>query len=180
MSAQPQLPELTGGARFSPDRRHRYSLWRATGTRGSRTVVFVMLNPSVADADDNDPTVTRVVNYAKEWGYARLVVVNLFSRITSYPKELGALADLADDETDRVLLAECGAADLVVAAWGRHGGKHRRDSAVLRLLAENGIRLHVLGFTKSGRPLHPLMQKKDLKPVPWHYAAPTIDGAGAG
>ncbi len=57
---------------------YRYLLWREWDSQG-KTVSFIMLNPSRADAEVNDPTITRCINFAKLWVYGRLEVVNLFA-----------------------------------------------------------------------------------------------------
>ena len=56
---------------------YRYDLWRtwATGPH----VTFVMCNPSTADAEIDDPTIRRCIGFAQEWGFAGLVVVNLYA-----------------------------------------------------------------------------------------------------
>ena len=54
---------------------YRYLLWRECNT-SNKTVSFIMLNPSRADAGVNDPTITRCINFAQSWGYGRLEVVN--------------------------------------------------------------------------------------------------------
>lgn len=66
---------------ISPDGVYRYRLDRELPTQletRSRTVCFVMLNPSTADADQDDPTIRRCLGFAETWGYDKLVVVNLF------------------------------------------------------------------------------------------------------
>ncbi len=47
-----------GTAVLSADARYRYRLARDLNG-GQDDVVFLMLNPSTADADANDPTITR-------------------------------------------------------------------------------------------------------------------------
>ena len=47
------------GADFSPDRKHRYSLWRIWD-RSKPLVMFIGLNPSTANESDNDPTIRSV------------------------------------------------------------------------------------------------------------------------
>jgi hypothetical protein len=46
---------------------YRYELWRrwAEGPH----VLFVMLNPSTADAVTDDATIRKCIGYAKRWGY---------------------------------------------------------------------------------------------------------------
>ena len=46
---------------------YRYLLWREWNS-DRKTVSFIMLNPSRADAELNDPTITRCINFAKSWG----------------------------------------------------------------------------------------------------------------
>jgi hypothetical protein len=37
-----------------------------------------MLNPSTADAEVEDPTIRRCIGYSHAWGFAGIVVINLF------------------------------------------------------------------------------------------------------
>ena len=67
---------MQGGAVITGN--YRYLLWREWNS-SSKTISFIMLNPSRADASFNDPTITRCINFAKFWGYGRLEVVNLFT-----------------------------------------------------------------------------------------------------
>lgn len=70
-------------ADFSPCRTYRYSLYREWGTGGLCT--FVLLNPSTADAVNDDPTNRRCINFAKQWGFGAVCHVNLFAYRT-HPK----------------------------------------------------------------------------------------------
>ncbi len=76
---------MRGGAVIKGD--YRYLLWREWNS-SSKTVSFIMLNPSRADAEINDPTITRCINFAQAWNYDRLEVVNLFAYRTSSPSKL--------------------------------------------------------------------------------------------
>lgn len=52
-------------AYFSKDRVYRYDLWRQwDASRGY--AMFVGLNPSTADEDNDDPTVRRCIGYDRE------------------------------------------------------------------------------------------------------------------
>ena len=81
---------MRGGAVITGD--YRYLLWRECDS-SSKTVSFIMLNPSRADGEVNDPTITRCINLALSWGYGRLEVVNLFAYRTSKPSLLKQVSE---------------------------------------------------------------------------------------
>ena len=82
---------------------YRYLLWREW-ISSSKTVSFIMLNPSRADAEVNDPTITRCINFAKSWGFGRLEVVNLFAYRTSKPSLLKQATEPIGKDNDRYIL----------------------------------------------------------------------------
>lgn len=55
------------GAALSPDGVYRYRLWRIWDDDLAPTA-FVMLNPSTADAMQDDPTIRRCMSFARSWG----------------------------------------------------------------------------------------------------------------
>ncbi len=71
-------------AEISPCGRYRYRLGRAWGP-APRTMMFVMLNPSTADAYEDDPTIRRCVSFAKREGCTGIDVVNLSSAAPLVP-----------------------------------------------------------------------------------------------
>ncbi len=168
------MAQLLGGAYLSDDRKHRYRLWRLTGLLSrERRCTFLMLNPSRANEIENDATLRRCVHYARDWGYGRIDIVNLFSFVTPYPADLRAaepadLGMLGEHRlvNERHIVEACDGA-FVVCAWGANGSFIGRDMAVVRLLKERKVPLHVLGFTKRHMPRHPLRQRADLTPSPW-------------
>src|ERR1051326_5628436 len=103
-----------GGARpmnpralFSPCGLFRYRLWRHW-TPGMPPLVFVMLNPSTADAEKNDPTVERCERRAKAGGFGGGEVVNLFALRSTDPKALYSAADPIGPENDKVIATAAG------------------------------------------------------------------------
>ena len=60
--------KINQGAFFSSNRKYRYALWRVWD-HTKPYVMFIGLNPSIANETDNDPTIRRCINYAKGWDY---------------------------------------------------------------------------------------------------------------
>lgn len=139
-------------ATFDPARTYRYKLERHWGD--AAPAVFVMLNPSTADAFVDDPTIRRCVAFARREGCGGLVVVNLFALRATDPKALRSHPDPVGPLNDTFLSDARLLGSSVIAAWGAHGSLHGRDEAVARLLA--GRAVQCLGVTKDGHPCHPL------------------------
>lgn len=150
-------------ALFSPCRTWRYSLTRDVGLIGSGTVTFVMLNPSTADEEQDDPTIRRCIRFAREWGYARLAVVNLYGLRATDPREINTAEDPIGPDNDRVLGTVFGRSDLIVAAWGVHAAPERVAAVMGWPLGPR----FCLGLTKGGAPRHPLYVRADTRLVPY-------------
>ncbi len=148
------FPECSG-ATFSPCRRYRYTLWR-TWDPGKATCMFLMLNPSTADAIDNDPTVERCQRRAQALGYGGLVVCNVFAYRSTDPNALYAVADPVGPDNNAAILEQARGAGLVICGWGTHGALHGRGDAVLRMLRDAGVAPHALQVNADGSPKHPL------------------------
>jgi hypothetical protein len=153
-------PCSASGAAFSPTRNYRYALWRRWEPNAPY-VLFIGLNPSTADENEDDPTLRRCKRFAADWGYGAIYMANLFALRATDPKEMLEHGDPIGADNDRWLENLARGAGLVVAAWGAHGGHQRRDDQVKTLLH---CELKCLGKTKSGRPRHPLYIKAD-KPL---------------
>ena len=134
---------------------YRYLLWREWEVNQPK-LVFIMLNPSKADADIDDPTLRRCINFAKSWGCGSLMVVNLFAYRSASPLDLKKVDDPVGKQNDRYLKKAIKSADQVVVAWGNNGKLMQRDRFVLELLSKHNIQSHCLGITKAGYPRHPL------------------------
>lgn len=133
---------------------YRYLLWR-TVSASDRTVLWVMLNPSTADAFVDDPTIRRVLGFSSLWGYGRVEVVNLFAARATDPRELERFADPVGPRNDDHIRAAVARAHAIVCAWGAHkgAGPERRAREVRQLLPPP---TYCLGVTAGGHPKHPL------------------------
>ena len=119
-------------------------------------VVFCLLNPSTADAVKDDQTLKRCVGFAQQWGYSRLVVVNLFAFRATYPSELVRCPDPVGESNDQYILKNAKEAALFVAGWGSNGKLLNRHNLILDMLRSNSIDVHALGQNLDGTPTHPV------------------------
>lgn len=123
-----------------------------------------MLNPSTADADQDDPTIRRCIGFTETWGHRRLEVVNLFALRSTDPNELMRSSDPVGLENDNYIKRALVNADVVVAAWGEHGALMSRSSTVMKTISNYGVRITVLGLNQSGEPRHPLYIPASTRP----------------
>lgn len=155
------------GAVISDCEKYRYVL-----TRGYNMnyIPFVMLNPSTADAMEDDPTIRRCIGFARDWGYHGLVVLNLYAYRATDPKELKKLSiEVAIGENNedywRHYLRD---QEKVVCGWGNNANKEVVERFWTFCLYHD-VRTMCLGTTKSNQPKHPLYLKTDTQLVEWRY-----------
>jgi hypothetical protein len=158
-------------AKLSDDLMHRWvfeCVWNPSPKQ--RICVFVMLNPSTATAEKDDPTSQRVIAFAKYWGYDGVRIVNLVSFRATQPEHMYAWfvqQPLKVLQTHAAAaLAVCMAKDTakVVVA---HGKLHDciKHHAIATLTSIQKFRnLHSIKLNKDGSPAHPLYLKGDLTP----------------
>ncbi len=157
---------------FSPCMKYRYILTRRFDPDNSTVCNFIMLNPSTATAEKNDPTVARCCKYAKRWGYGALIVTNIFAYRATDPKDMKAQNDPFGQDNAYWLRMAAEISDFRVCAWGTNGTYRKQNKAVLWLMKRNPSQgLYCLEITKHGHPKHPLYCKCDLKPIPYERAA---------
>jgi hypothetical protein len=162
-------------ATISPCGLYRYTLHRRipSALRWIRPCLFVMLNPSTADASQDDPTIRRCLGFAKREGCTGLTVVNLFALRATDPAELAKHDDPFGPDNHLHLRAQFDAhrTGIIVAAWGAHPMAHDLGNAeVFSELCSLGALC--LGMTKHGSPRHPLYVKSDQPLVPWKGTVP--------
>lgn len=130
-------------------------------------VGWIMLNPSTADADTDDPTIRRVVGFSRAWGFGGMTVRNLFTFRATDPAALRSCPDPVGAGTDRLIRTLPEVCPLVVCAWGAGGGYLGRDRRVMEILRSAGANVVCLGTTKDGHPRHPLYVPANVQPVPF-------------
>lgn len=159
-----QQQDLAGGiaaAVFdSTARVYRYLLTRIWDPK-KPPVVFLMLNPSTADALEDDATIRRLAHpksgFVRRMGAGGLIVVNLFALRSTDPRALRDHSDPVGPLNDAFIRQATDQATTVVAAWGAAGVEHNgRGNRVAEALRARRIALQCLGTTSTGQPRHPL------------------------
>ena len=150
-------------AHFSVCGQFRYLLTREF--HGDSTCLFIMLNPSTADAAQDDPTFRRRTSFAKREGFGRLEVVNLYAFRSPSPAVLFAAADSVGPTNDHEIEGALDRADSVIAAWGNHADQER-VAEVARLIKRSGKVSNCFGLTKLRQPKHPLYLPSDTNLIP--------------
>jgi hypothetical protein len=157
---------------ISEDGKYRYRLWRGFGgdlvrplestEPRDKRVVWVMLNPSTADAKEDDPTIRKCIGFSYRWGYGGIDVVNLYGFRATKPGDLwGDKVEPVGPHNDRWIMEalKCHWTGKVVVAWGAAGGRRadERKQGVAALIRFQGHTPMCLGVTREGDPRHPLM-----------------------
>ena len=152
---------------------YRYELHREWD-KDKGKVLFIMLNPSTADGNEDDLTTRRCVKYAERWGYGGIMIGNIYPFRAKRPKHLKKWTNNCGHEEYKALyenidhindmINQC---DLTVCAWGcNHPG--------IPEMLEYTSDLHYLELCDDGiTPKHPLGNlSNDL--VPLEYKLNTI------
>lgn len=143
--------------------RYRYSLVRQWD-RTRPYLPFIMLNPSTADATQDDPTIRRCISFARREGCGGIVVLNLYALRSTDPKRLREVDDPVGPFNHRVIYdaatvaAEAGVP--VICAWGVNDISQAAGGALAEA-REAGAKLMCLGKTAHGHPRHPLYVRGD-------------------
>lgn len=161
------------GAIISPCGTYRYRLERDLGglLGNGKTVAWIMVNPSTADATENDPTIRKVIGFSRRLGFGRIVVGNLFAFRATDIKALRAAADPIGPEAGDHFRRIMDEAETVIVAWGPCSKLpkwlRRRWCEITGYAQARGITLMCLGTAQDGHPLHPLMLGYERPLIPW-------------
>lgn len=178
---------MRSGATLSACGKYRYDLWREWDASGS-VAVFIMLNPSTADALKDDPTIRKCMALARLWGCGAIRVVNLFAFRATDPRHLpaGEIAESEPGDPGRNVRTINNAAFgefpappdnpglglrfvyARVCAWGADKRVGMAGDVVASYLRRKGYEIHRLGdLTKGGYPRHPLYLPNRVKVERW-------------
>lgn len=149
--------------------RYRYRLER-DGPGNGRTVV-IMVNPSTADAEQDDATIRKLKGFGARNGWGRIIVGNLFAYRAADVRELASVDDPFGPRNEWHLRRMFDEASRVIFAWGppRKLPRYlrRRWQEVVRLLPLHCDPFCIGQPTWGGHPKHPLMLAYDSPIIPW-------------
>ena len=141
-------------AEFSIDKKERYSLKREWD-KSKNKILYIMLNPSLADDKNDDPTIRRLVSFTKKYNYGGFLVGNIFTTITPNPKEIDKSKGMSDKNFEK-LLKLINKVDQIVYAWGDNIEEPQ-------LLKELVLNPKCFGKNLNGSPKHPLYLPSETK-----------------
>ncbi len=161
-----RLPEgVAGSAQISECGRYRQSLSRNWTPSGSepRAILFIGLNPSVADAEVSDPTCHRELTFARTWGYTRYLKGNILDWRATSPRDLPHDPFVARSPRNiQVLLGMAFHAELIVMATGNVPAQFAAiEEETREILRAPNRPFMCLGRNKTGYARHPLYLRKD-------------------
>lgn len=155
---------------LSKGEKYRYALERKWD-HDKKTLMWVMLNPSTADALTDDATIRRCVGFAERWGYGAITVGNLYAYRATFPRDLWARAaagkEIVGKANDHWLQRMAIAADTIVVAWGSHAPRPRAAEVFTKIVGMGPDKVYCLGKTVTEQPVHPVRQPYDIELQEW-------------
>ncbi len=158
---------LSKGAVISPCGDYRYVLTRPIQqtTPAHKPCLFAMLNPSTADANTDDRTISRCIGFATAWGCSSLTVVNLFAYRSTNPAALLTVDDPHGPDNSHHIADQLDRHrnSLIIVAWGAR--RIAQNAPAQKAFRSTPVLC--LQKTASGAPKHPLYVNGDTTPISW-------------
>lgn len=144
------------GAKFSPDRKRRFYLYRKWDT-SKPIIAFVGLNPSTANEDKNDPTINKLISFASRNGFGGFYMLNLFTIVSPDPSVLKDEEDEDFDINVEVIKTLQNTCDELVFCWGNFDTHGRAEKMIKEFPHAKCFKQN-----KNGSPAHPLYLPRDI------------------
>lgn len=145
-------------AEFSECGKHRFQLTRIWDTM-KPVAMCIGLNPSTANNEKNDATINWLSNSLGHLGFGGFKMMNLYSFITAYPKELFT-GPIVPGINDQWILGTAYTCQEIVFCWGAFKGLEYQASKWAKIFPD----AKCFGRNKNGSPWHPLaMFRKGIK-----------------
>lgn len=159
---------------ISPCERYRYRLERDIQSTGP-VVLLVGVNPSTADATNNDPTIRKELGFGQRLGWRKIIKGNVFAYRATDVGELAHAPDPIGPDNIEHLIAMVADADLIIPCWGNRLKipsrlRHHLDATAkfLRQADHPLSPVRIFGLTQTGDPMHPLMLAYKTPLVAWN------------
>lgn len=157
------------GARFSNCKKYRYILWRIWA-QGKPTAMCIGLNPSTANHQKNDNTISTLIRVLNKLGYGGFYMTNLYAWISSKPADLLTCEDpLADNDFYLDIVRK--KSDQVIFCWGNFKEAEQRANELIAKFPN----AFCFGTNANGTPYHPraLIYKKGALQKPQIFSFST-------
>lgn len=138
---------------FSDDLKFRYRLSRRWGP--GRVMPVICCNPSRAGAELDDPSVRRLIGFARRLGFDAIDLGNCYAYVATLPADLRAAGYPVGPDNDGHLAEICRGQPLAVCGWGAIATGLSRPTEVLGLLKTWGVKPMALQINAGGTPAHP-------------------------
>lgn len=167
----PLLPGVTGRAAFSEDQVYRYWLGRSyqRNDKAERAILWIGLNPSVASADVDDPTIRKELSWTAKWGYNVYWKVNICDYRSADPKDL-MLKHVQPRSKDNIanITRLADSVEKIVLCYGLvHRQLWQLGRETLVALKPYKDKLFCFGYTQGGFPKHTLYLPKKTELLPF-------------
>ncbi|MBN2531874.1 MAG: DUF1643 domain-containing protein [Spirochaetales bacterium] len=146
---------------------YRYYLIRRWNTK-KQVLMWVMLNPSTADDENDDHTIRKIVGFSKRFNAGTAIVVNLYAYRATNPSLLfrNPKVDYIGKANDHTLKKYKSFADKIVFACGTHA-KPERLIEVYNMLRPQYGDIYCLKKNKDGTPAHPARLPYNSRLIPY-------------
>jgi hypothetical protein len=142
---------MTTDAIFSEDRKHRFVLIRIWDYTKPK-IMFIGLNPSTANENENDSTISKIQKIASYNGFGGCYMCNLFSYVSTDPTNKEICVDT--EKNDLFLKEYASKSKAVLFAWGNFKISTERAKEVAKMFPD----AYCIKKNKNGSPAHPLYQ----------------------
>jgi hypothetical protein len=142
---------------FSDCGKYRYQLYRIWN-ESLPLAMCIGLNPSTANSDDDDPTITRLIGILKSNGYGGFHMMNLYGLISPHPEDITAHPN-PEGDTNKWIFNVRQLCQDVIFCWGNFKQAQYRG----KKMAQKYPEALCFGKNKNGSPKHPLYLPKEVR-----------------
>jgi hypothetical protein len=158
-----KIPMVYSEAGISSCEEYRWWLWRCWDP-SKPLCIWIMMNPSTADWQKNDPTIGKVIRYCQRWGYGGVLVLNIYAYRSSKPEGIQGRVGHRNNWWIVTMFSFAKRKRLkVICAWG--ASHKERGDEVRRLAVSAKLKLWCVEMAKNGEPKHPRWLSEDAIPM---------------